>query len=223
MKKIVTPESTEAAASEGGCPTSKRFAAFDFDGTLTRRDTLLDFLGEAFGWGRLAWELLRLSPSLVLMKLKLVDNGGTKRRLLTRYLKGRRAADVEALAERYCEERYDRLMRPDMVTALEAHRAAGDTVVIVTASLRLWVAPFARRLGVDRLIATEAEVDAEGVLTGGFATPNCYGAEKVRRLAEAYPELSPATKRPDCPRLEAYGDSGGDTPLLALADSPHRV
>lgn len=200
-----------------------RFAAFDFDGTLTRRDTLLDFLAHAFGRGRLLMELVRLAPSLVLMKLGLVDNGGTKRRLLTRYLRGRRLDDVMALAERYCAERYDSLMRADTVTALERHKAAGDTVVIVTASLSLWVVPFARRLGVDRLIATEAEVTADGTLTGGFATPNCHGPEKVRRLAEAYPCLAPGSKRAGCPYLEAYGDSAGDRDLLSLADTPHLV
>ncbi|MCM1336872.1 MAG: HAD-IB family hydrolase [Candidatus Amulumruptor caecigallinarius] len=224
---MYSPDPTHArrAGSQtpsGGCP-ERAFAAFDFDGTLTRRDTLLDFLAHAFGRTRLLLELLRIAPSLVLMKLHLVDNGGTKRRLLSRYLRGRRLADVKAMAQRYCDERYGELMRPDTVAALEEHKRAGDTVVIVTASLSLWVEPFARRLGVDRLIATEAEVDAQGVLTGGFATPNCHGPEKVRRLAEAFPELAPGRKRPGCPRLEAYGDSAGDRELLALADIPHRV
>lgn len=203
--------------------SGRRYAAFDFDGTLTRRDTLLDFLAHAFGRGRLIMELLRISPSLVMMKLGLVDNGGTKRRLLSRYLRGRRVADVMELAERYCTERYASLMRPDTVRALDEHEAEGDTVVIVTASLSLWVEPFARRLGVDRLIATEAEVDDEGILTGGFATPNCHGPQKVVRLAEVFPDLAPGLKRPGDPYLTAYGDSSGDRELLALADAPHRV
>lgn len=201
----------------------ERFAAFDFDGTLTRRDTLLDFLAHAFGRGRLLMELLRIAPSLVLMKLGLVDNGGTKRRLLSRYLRGRSVDEVRRLAERYCADRYDALMRPDTLAALERHKADGDTVVIVTASLSVWVGPFARRLGVDRLIATEADVSPDGTFTGGFATPNCHGPEKVRRLAEAFPSLAPGRKRPSHPYLEAYGDSAGDRDLLALADTPHRV
>ena len=40
-------------------------AAFDFDGTLTRRDTLVPFLALVVGWPRVAMALAACAPSLV--------------------------------------------------------------------------------------------------------------------------------------------------------------
>lgn len=194
----------------------KQLIAFDFDGTITSKDTLLDFLWHGFGKRRLITELLRLAPSLVLMKLGLVDNGGTKRRLLSRYLTGRKLSCYEKLARKYCAERFDKLVTPQMRELIKKYKEEGAEVAIVTASLSLWVRPFAEALGVDKLIATEAEVDSNGVFTGNFSTPNCHGPQKVERLLAEYPDR-------EAYHLTAYGDSSGDTQMLALADESHRV
>jgi phosphatidylglycerophosphatase C len=65
-------------------------------------------------------------------------------------------------------------------------------------------------LGADALLGTELVFDAEDRVSGGFAGPNCRGAEKVRRLQAAY--------GPDIRLAAAYGDTSGDTEMLEIAD-----
>ena len=86
-------------------------------------------------------------------------------------------------------------------------------LVIVTASPDLVVAPFARGLGADDLIGTPLEFDVEDRATGAFASANCRGPEKVVRLRSRFgPELRVRA---------AYGDTSGDTEMLAIAEDAY--
>ena len=97
---------------------------------------------------------------------------------------------------------------------LAAHRAAGDRCVLVSASLDLWLQPWAQRHGFAAVLCSQLAADADGRASGRLAGANCFGAEKVRRL-----EAWLAGTRP---RLVAYGDSRGDLPLLDFADEGWR-
>jgi phosphatidylglycerophosphatase C len=86
-------------------------------------------------------------------------------------------------------------------------------LVIVTASPDIVVAPFARGLGADDVIGTRLAFDAQGKATGAFASPNCRGPQKVARLTQAYGA--------DLELRAAYGDTDGDTEMLAAAQEPY--
>jgi len=83
---------------------------------------------------------------------------------------------------------------------------------MVTASLDTWTKPFADKFGM-KLIATKAEFK-NGVFTGNFATPNCNGEEKVKRIKK---EIS--GKKFD--KIIAFGDTVSDKPMLSWADEGH--
>ena len=98
-----------------------------------------------------------------------------------------------------------------------------ETVCVVSASIDNWVRPFfdniAKASRSDlRVIGTEVEADTQGILTGRFRTPNCYGKEKVRRVLAEMPMLE---KQRDEYLVVAYGDSRGDRELLEFADESH--
>ena len=105
-----------------------------------------------------------------------------------------------------------RIERPETVAALDRHIADGDNVYIVSASLSEWITPWANSHSVssDHVIATICEVSGRGILTGRFASENCYGAEKVRRLRQAVGDLSRY-------HITVYGDSIGDRELFGIA------
>ncbi len=197
----------------------RRVAAFDFDGTLARRDTLVPFLTRAAGPHRLGIALGAHGLS-TLRRLACRDGdagglAGRSRDVLKshalRQLRGARATDIEALAEAYAA-RLDRLIRPAMRERLEWHRREAHEIVIVSASLAVYLRPLSRRLGVDHVIGVELEVGDDGRLTGGMVGPNVRGEEKAVRLRRWLGD------RPV--ELWAYGDSSGDEELLAMADHP---
>lgn len=197
----------------------KRIYVFDFDGTLTRRDSLTAFISLACGKATLWRELLRLAPRLVLMKLGLCDNGLTKERLFARCFAGMELTAFDDICRRFARKD-NRLLRKDAVACLQKLVKTGETIFVVSASIDNWVRPvFLQFLpdGAVTVVGTQVEVK-DNRLTGRFLTPNCYGPEKVRRLQEVVPDLLSQRSRY---HIVAYGDSRGDKQLLDYADESH--
>jgi HAD superfamily hydrolase (TIGR01490 family) len=188
-----------------------RIVAFDFDGTLTTRDTLIAFIRYACGTPRFLLGFLLHAPLLVLMKLRLYSNGKAKQRLFTWFFQGMTIESFDALCQSFART-HRHLLRPETVRLLEQALSEGAEVLVVSASIDNWVQPFFPSVTV---LGTQIEV-VDGLLTGRFLTPNCYGQEKVRRILALHPDRSSY-------RLTAYGDSRGDRELLAFADEAHMV
>ncbi len=188
--------------------------AFDFDGTLTRRDTLMAFLRFACGDVCFLCGLLWNLPFLLAYVCRLYPNWKAKQRLFRHFFKGMPRDGFNALCEDFCRKRMRALLRPDAERCVREHLRRRHRTVIVSASVDGWVLPFARTLGVEHVIGTQVELTPDGCLTGRFATPNCYGAEKVRRLQALFPDRGSYY-------LIAYGDSRGDRELLAYADESY--
>ena len=183
--------------------------AFDFDGTLTIRDSFTAFLKWRAGPRRYALGMARLAPA-ALAYLVHRDRGRIKAAAVREFLKGVPRERLEADARTFAETYSRSLLRPDAVSAWRRWRAEHVRIVIVTASPEITVAPFARGLGADALIGTELAFDDRGRVTGGFVTPNCRGPEKVRRLKAAFGE--------DFELRAAYGDTSGDRDMIAAAE-----
>lgn len=189
-------------------------AAFDFDGTLTRRDTLIAFIRFACGNARFLTGVLRCLPFLLAYKCRIYPNWKAKQRLFGHFFRGMKVSEFDNLCLNFCRTQAGGLLHPDAVRRVEEHLRQGHETVIISASIDNWVLPFARLLGIEHVLGTQIEVSPDGCLTGRFATPNCYGREKVRRLRILFP------CRNDY-RLIAYGDSRGDRELLAYADESY--
>ena len=185
-------------------------AVFDFDGTLTRRDSLLSFLWQFAGPARFVWNALVLLPTLLQYALGALENGPAKERVLGQFLAGKPVEKIRAVAESFAAETIPSLLDPEAVRRLRWHQKQGHTTVLVTASPELYARPWAEAKGFDKALGTRLETK-DGVFTGQFATPNCYGPEKTRRLEAEGPDLRGAT-------IYAYGNSRGDRELLAMAD-----
>ena len=188
-------------------------AAFDFDGTLTRGDTLLPFLRLLLGWPGLLWALLRCAPWLLAYALRLTSNHRAKARLLRVCLRGRGVAELQALALAFVTDPLARQWRIDALERLRQHQRDGHRCVIVSASPEIYLRAAADHLGVADLLCTRLEV-RDGRLSGEMLGVNCHGEEKLRRLrawlSQALPGVQAVT-------LYAYGDSPGDLALLGEA------
>ncbi len=191
----------------------KTVYTFDFDGTLTTRDTLIEFIRFAHGTLRMLWGFLLYSPLLVLMKLRLIDNGRMKERMFAYFFKGWSLRQFNDCCQRFAHEQRNQLLRQKGMELVRKALADGANVLIVSASIDNWVKPFFSNLaeGSVRMLGTQIET-RNGVVTGRFLTANCYGAEKVRRIQQVLTE--PRTQY----YIHAFGDSRGDKEMLNYAD-----
>jgi phosphatidylglycerophosphatase C len=185
--------------------------AFDFDGTLTWRDSFVDFLSWRAGPFGFAARLPALVPALLAYGLDR-DRGSLKAAFARRFFGGVSRAQLEEDARRFGAARFDALIRPDALACWRGWQARGARLYIVTASPDVLVAPFASRLAADGLIGTRLAFDAEGRFAGAFEGANCRGEEKVARLRAALGA--------DVRLVAAYGDTAGDREMLALAERP---
>ena len=74
---------------------------FDFDGTLTRRDSLLDFGQFAVGKRRSRLYFAMVMPMLLLMKMRIMSNGNSKQKFLELHFKGKTEVEMKLLADYY--------------------------------------------------------------------------------------------------------------------------
>ncbi len=190
-------------------------AAFDFDGTLTQRDTLGPFLREVAGTGRFVRALAADAPRLALAGMGAASRDRAKERLLRRLVGGRRHADLAALGHEHGTRVASSGLRSDTVARVRWHAEAGHEIAIVSASLDLYIDRAAELLGIATVLCSRLEVDGDGRVTGRLVGRNCRGPEKLRRIREHFGESGY--------ELWAYGDSAGDAEMLAGADHAVRV
>ena len=186
----------------------KRLVLFDFDGTITTKDTFLEFIKFYRGIPQFLWGFLLHSPYLACMVFKMIPNWRGKERMLTWFFAGESIEDFNRKSDAFCKEVVPKLIRPKALAEIERHRNEGATVVVVSASAENWIAPWCRNLGLNCL-ATQLEV-VDNKLTGKINGFNCYGPEKEKRLRSCY-------KLEEFDEVYAYGDSRGDLEMLALA------
>jgi phosphatidylglycerophosphatase C len=187
-------------------------AVFDFDETLTAKQSLRPFLRYVVGVRRLLTAIIRCAPWLAASAIHLVARGNAKSRLLRVTIRGRTRSELETKAQQFANERLPRLIRPEMASRVKEHLRRGHRLVLASASPDLYLRPWAERAGFHAVLATELEFVNERC-TGRLATPNCRGKEKARRLQE-WLSAEPASF------IYAYGDNGGDREMLAMADRP---
>lgn len=190
----------------------KKIAFFDFDGTITKTDSFLIFLMKNKGNNISSlFKCLKLLPTLILWKLGYYSNGFAKEQVFKAFFKGFSWPLFENLCINFGEIELPKIIRKNALRRILWHKAQGDRVIIVTASIQYYLHPFIKQYQIEA-IGTLLEV-TEGKLTGNFCSLNCYGYEKVRRIKSLI-ELTEYDK------IYCYGDSRGDKEMLAIADFP---
>lgn len=211
---VETPEHPPGSTGDAS-PRVRKVAAFDFDGTVSRRDTLMPFVARFAGARRLltgssgaAWD------ALVRRTFNAKDRDVLKAEMLRRLLAGRDARALDREAGVYAARLIDGELRPEIVDEIRRHVAAGHETLFVSASLSDYLHPIARYLGMTDVIAVDLDV-ADGVLSGSMVHPNVRAAQKAVRLRSwlGAPPSGPL----EGVELWAYGNSSGDHALLELA------
>jgi phosphatidylglycerophosphatase C len=183
-------------------------ALFDFDGTITERDTFSSFLRFAVRRHRIVLGALPLSPVVFCYRLGLIS-AHQARPIISRVgFQGEPVDSIREIGRRYAAEVLPGVIRKQALERIQSHQREGDTVVVVSASLDAYLRPWCDRVGVE-LICTELE-ERNGRLTGRYCHGDCSGPAKVRQILERY-DLSRYAV------IYAYGDTNDDREMLAVA------
>lgn len=187
-------------------------ALFDFDGTITYKDSFFEFLRHCFGNFRTILGLIIMSPIIFGYLFKIISNNRAKEKLFTYFFKDMPEEVFSDLGRSFSINEIDNFLRPEAMKRIDWHKNKNHRVIVVSASIEDWLLSWCEQNDIE-LISTRVELK-DGLLTGRFDTPNCYGEEKVRRLKAIFSSKNYIYKY-------AYGDSEGDRELLQLAENAY--
>lgn len=198
-------------------------AIFDLDYTLTKRGT----------WGRFCWQIIKLRPWLYVpflvaaLRTQMRYKKGklprirVKEAMIRWSMVGKSKAEMIAHAQRFAELEVPELLRPGGLRQLREHQAAGDEIIIISAAADIIVDAICEKLDVEHFLASEMGWDMQDKLKIAFASPNCFGEEKVRRYQEflaKHPEIAAKVNH-----TVMYSDSHADIPLMSQCDEAFAV
>ena len=193
--------------------TASRVAVFDLDGTVTRRDTYVDFLlytlakrpARLVCLPALAWYLL-------VHKLGMQSNHWLKARYLGAVAGGLSKGQLAEICENFVSRTRAKNIKQPALDELARLRHEGYVLVLATASFGFYVRNLSAALKFDEVLCTEALFDDNDELTGELDGKNCIGVEKARRIAVLLSERGWS-------KVElGYSDSKVDLPMLEMAD-----
>lgn len=184
-------------------------ALFDFDGTITDREAFVDFVRFAVSRRRLALGYAVLSPLILGHRLGWVSPSEIREAISRVAFRGKRVAALATIGRDFAKQELPQRVRLWARERLDWHKERGDTVVVVSASLDLYLRPWCEGEGVA-LIATEL-VERQGVTSGRYLNGDCNGSEKKRRVLQRYDVAQFG-------EIYAYGDTEGDRDMLNMAD-----
>lgn len=188
--------------------------AFDFDGTITKRDSFIEFIRYAKGNLRFLAGFLLFSPVLVLMKLHLYPNYKAKQKLFSHFFKGMNIDDFDSICRQFATDNCNLLREKALAEIADALKECAQ-ILIVSASIDNWVKPFFDDYEGNNITVLGTKIETvNGLITGRFISKNCYGEEKVRRIKDVLPNRNEYY-------LIAFGDSRGDKEMLEYADERH--
>ena len=189
----------------------KHLALFDFDGTITEKDTLLEIAKFSTSRANFVVKSLFLIPSIVLMKVGIISNQKGKEIFLKKFFKGYSEQAFNQKCAEFAKNEIPKLIRPLALARIEEEQSNGNKVYIVSASPDTWIKPWAEQYNIE-VISTRLKFENDRLK--GIDGINCNGEEKVRRIKEEI-DLT------DYQKVIAFGDTKGDLPMLALAEESH--
>jgi len=189
----------------------KKIAFFDFDGTITKRDTMLEFARFSGNPVSYWFGMCIISPWLIAMKMGFVSKRKAKEKLLSHFFGHTTLDNFNSNCISFSEKLLPSLIKHEAMTAIKNHQDLNTTVVIVSASAENWVAPWCLRNNLQ-FICTKLQVK-DNKITGKLEGENCNGVEKVSRIKQLF-------KLVDYNIIYCYGDSNGDKQMLQLATDP---
>jgi len=188
--------------------SGKKIAFFDFDGTITTKDTLLEIIKFQKGKTSFYFGFILHAPWLIAYKLNWLSNNLAKQKILTYFFAGMAEEAFQEKCDLFAEKIIPGIVRPGALTEINVLRSRNFEIVVVSASAANWIRKWSESNSL-KLIATKMEVK-NGLITGKIEGENNHGVQKALKIHELW-NLN------EYEEIYAYGDSSGDKPMMDLA------
>ncbi len=192
----------------------KKLAIFDFDGTLTTRDTTLLFVFYVTGKIKGTWIFVTNIIQLSLAILEMQDWVSVKEKIFKQAFTNRTALEIEAKGNEFGKKIVPKILNDNVYKEMKQLQRGGYEIVLLSASCRVWLQQWCKDEGIE-LVCTELIVESDRY-TGKISGKNCYGKQKVDALQSVYYLQSTVS-------IIAYGNHKSDLYYMRLAQQAFMV
>lgn len=192
--------------------THKNLALFDFDGTLCRIDSFTKFIFFALPKFEIYKKGIIILPWISAYYLKIYPAHLMRPKLFSTLFKAQSQDKIEVFAKKYANLLLEKYLNPELYNQLKQHQKQGDEIVLVSASIDIYLKHICKELGIH-LICTTTEIQSNHY-TGQYISPDCSNEQKKIRVLEQY-------NLDHYQAIYAYGNSEEDFDLLSLTDFPY--
>jgi HAD superfamily hydrolase (TIGR01490 family) len=195
----------------------KTIAFFDFDGTLTYKDSFKTFLQSTCSLPLFFFKYY-ISCLAILLRYRIgkATIEEVKYRRAQVFLQGFSTEKINEMSNHFNINYLTKILKKSGLERVLWHQTNGHRVIIVSASFDFLLSPFCRQNNIEYITNNLMPNNSNfgGNKVGAFNQPDCNYEEKVKRI-HAYLDISEYSE------IYAYGDTEGDRPMLALANKPH--
>ncbi|NNH88237.1 HAD-IB family hydrolase [Acinetobacter terrae] len=192
---------------------NKNLALFDFDGTLCKKDSFTGFIFYALTKRHIVKQGIKLLPWIQAYYLNAYPAHAMRSKLFRAMFSNADVLELQQISQEYAASLMSQL-NPPLLKQLKQHQALGDDVVLVSASVDVYLQHVCSLLNID-LICTQTE-QINNSYTGQYTTPDCSSEQKKLRILEKY-SLNHYSV------IYAYGNSIEDREMLGLATYSYMV
>lgn len=184
----------------------RSIALFDFDGTISIRDSLNEFFKyiEPNYFKFLYLKYFRCFIQNICYKIGLISTDDLKKKRIELFFKNKKFSDLELLGTNFAREVLPNLVKASAMQAIQNHLINKDDVYVISASLDIILKDWCTK---NKIHLITNKIDP---VTKIYEGADCNHTVKVTKLRE-YVDID------DYELIFAYGDSEGDIPMLNLA------
>jgi len=186
-----------------------KLALFDFDGTLTKKDSFVSYFSFVNGRSTFILKSLSIIHYILGYYLKIISGERLKEKYLQILVRDKSKVEMQKHTARYVQEASSSILGTQVYNQMLKFKSDGFRCIVVSASMDIWLDEWCR-INECEVICTKAEV-VNGKYTGRLSTPDCVGNEKVIRIRQHI-----ALENYDT--IAAYGNAA-DSDMLALASN----
>ena len=151
-----------------------------------------------------------LTPLIIGHRYGLLSSSYIRQKIVQVGFKNLPVSDTAELGRKHADAFIPNVLRPEAIERFNWHKTRGDRIVIVSASLTVYLGPWCEKMGFE-LCGVNLE-EREGLLTDHYLDGDCTGRKKVERIRALI-------KLDEFEHIYAYDDTAEDIEMLDLADS----
>ncbi len=182
-------------------------AIFDFDGTITYRNTTIPYL-KFISEKKFFWKFLQKIPQAVAYQFRIIDVDSLNNIIVKHFFKDLSQEFLYQSGQIFADSIVPRLIKKTAMQRLNWHLEQGHYCILATAAYNIYVDYWGKNNGFNQIVSTQIDFDHQGKATGTLRGKSCNGPEKLRRVLECIDNPQ---------KLYAYGDSSGDREILNYA------